>query len=503
MGGGGGAVQKQMTWLLFVCLVGCQFKSKGDFEISVTVAEDYNNTNEDGRISPGEWVELQVVIENNTHESLDDAELQVIPGGDWTFDLASGEEAASASEAVVTESVSIYANGDVTVTPSFGVSYFELDGGTATIPLELRLRKGGKTKATKKVNVKVQESAASVRLGGYTVESDTNDDALVNPGETVQLYLELENTGSADTQSVEWTISLVRGPGELAGGVTGSDYEMEAGGTARQTVHLTIAPDAEVGDNIVLEAWILEETGRVWTDTLKIPIQASNGRMVIQGYELTEGDGIPTAGDSEYIELQVENTGTSSVPNVTGYLSAGSTYVEVTTSEASDYEVEPGETWTPRFRFSMSEDMPSGHEMPFYLTMEDGLGNIYTDSFTVTEGSGGISLSIDSVDIRQVSGDGDGRVEPGESFYVDLSVANAGGVRANSVTASLSLSDAHIDLSDSSESMGVIQPGESTEVAGAFRFLVLASHPGGWVDFQVELRSGSMSFADSFRVQVR
>ena len=93
-------------------------------------------------------------------------------------------------------------------------------------------------------------------------------------------------------------------------------------------------------------------------------------------------------------------------------------------------------------------------------------------------------------------------MEPGESFYVDIEVGNDGGVRANGVNATLRVSDSHIDLSDTSESMGVIQPGESSEASGAFRFLVLASHPGGWVDFEVELTSGSMTFNETFRVQV-
>jgi hypothetical protein len=466
--------------------------------------ESYYSSNGDGRISPGEAVDIEVTVANNTSESMDDAEIHIIAGTDQTYSVETSEVVA-AGEAVAVQSVYAYSDSESTDTLSVGISFFEIEGDSASIPLQVRLVESRKTKSSKNINVELTQTAANMTIGSYTITSDTNDDGAVNPGETVEGSLNMVNTGSGETQGIEWNISLVSGPASFPDGYTytGSDYSVGVDDYATDSVRFEVAPDAEVGDNVVLEAWILEETGRVWTDTIKIPVQASNGRMVIQGYELTSGDGIPTAGESEYLKLQVENTGTSSVPGVTGFLSSGSEYVTVSSAEQSSYYgVDPGETWLPEFLFEMSEDMPTGHEMSFYLTMEDDLGNIYTDSFSITEGSGGISLSLDSTDVRQVTGDGDDRVEPGESFYVDIEVGNDGGVRANGVNAALRVSDSHIDLSDTSESMGVIQPGESSEASGAFRFLVLASHPGGWVDFEVELTSGSMTFNETFRVQV-
>ena len=77
------------------------------------------------------------------------------------------------------------------------------------------------------------------------------------------------------------------------------------------------------------------------------------------------------------------------------------------------------------------------------------------------------------------SGDGDARIEPGEAWYADLTVGNAGAVLAADVSAYLSTDSGHISFSDSSEDFGDINPGRSAASSSGFRFTVLASHPGG------------------------
>jgi len=91
----------------------------------------------------------------------------------------------------------------------------------------------------------------------------------------------------------------------------------------------------------------------------------------------------------------------------------------------------------------------------------------------------------------QSAGNGNGRIESGETVELHVTVGNSGAAEAGAVTATLATSDTLATVQDGSADFGTIEAGSATTFERAFRFAVSPDCPNGHdIRFSLELADG-------------
>ena len=131
-------------------------------------------------------------------------------------------------------------------------------------------------------------------------------------------------------------------------------------------------------------------------------------------------------GDSLYMSLSLKNIGDQPANNVTAYLSADSPYITITDSTESYDNLSAGEVKSVAngFSFKVSDTIPDGLGVKFSVRAVN-TDTSWLSHFRIEAHAPG--LSITKVVIRDsISGNNNGRLDPGESVDVIVTVANSG-----------------------------------------------------------------------------
>ncbi len=175
----------------------------------------------------------------------------------------------------------------------------------------------------------------------------------------------------------------------------------------------------------------------------------------------SSGDGNGIANPSEIIELPVtlRNFGQSQTAyGVTADLTSGSPYVEIVRGTADFSDMAPAESSPSEIPYliQISPDAPNLTEMDLLLNISDNSGHSW-------DGIIRISIKAAELIVSEVTiGDGgDGRIDPGETFEIILSLINNGGHAISGATAILRTHDDQVTLIDSLAVFGDCAPGES------------------------------------------
>ncbi len=102
------------------------------------------------------------------------------------------------------------------------------------------------------------------------------------------------------------------------------------------------------------------------------------------------------------------------------------------------------------------------------------------------------AFGVDDDGFGESCGNNNGKVEVGESVEFGVEIQNSGAVEATSVTAFLTTSDVNVTISDSTEVIGSLMPGESAVIGAAFSFTASdVCPPEHDAVFSVELVDGA------------
>ena len=185
-------------------------------------------------------------------------------------------------------------------------------------------------------------------------------------------------------------------------------------------------------------------------------------RIVLEGIRLVRDEGTHghynravDAGETITLNIPLKNHSPEAYRSTSGFLQSKSPYVKSAVNEViySEQRVVDGETVvfgpgtaiTPgqNYTFSISPLCPDGHEIAFELLVMDSdhRGQDFTVPFRVKVFNVGpldFGKAIIDDDMPGLSdGDEDGKMEPGETIEYVLALKNEGGVRIESITATL------------------------------------------------------------------
>lgn len=259
----------------------------------------------------------------------------------------------------------------------------------------------------------------------FVVQSDNNEDEIVNKGETVYLQVYLKNYTALTISGVKASISTTSeyisnlAPiGEVeynsnfyindieAGtekyGNGGTDYNF--GGD--YTVSFKVSESTPENTKIYFKMDISDVNNKSWIDSFFVEIKPTNAILNFSKYEIvydTNEDEVVDNGEFVCLKVFIKNNGTSTANGVSASISTNSSYItnfspvsyvdydsdfytnDITpgTEEygyaGSDYNY--GGNYTVKFIISAST--PHGTDIQFDLNIKDEVNNTWNDNFII------------------------------------------------------------------------------------------------------------------------
>ncbi len=170
-------------------------------------------------------------------------------------------------------------------------------------------------------------------------------------------------------------------------------------------------------------------------------------------------------GDSLFVSSGLKNIGDQPAINVTAYLSTQSPYIEITDSVAFYGEMDSAEIKIIQNGYSLkvSDTIPDDLKVRFDLRVT-GSDTCWYSHFSVEAHAP--ELSIENLRIiDSVSGNGNGRIDPGETVNVFVTVSNAGDFFLDSVSIKFLPDTAFLTVQEDSVYLGEMDLGQIKQVS--------------------------------------
>ena len=467
-----------------------------DDEVAVGSVHVVDDDNADGRLSPGESARLEVTVEGYDASSSVRGTLST-----------SGPVAVTAAEA------SLHGSGG-SVTGRFGVEVSPAAAVGEDVAFSLGLSasdgQGDKRSDTVSFALRIEATGARPEIVLVEVTDDDNDDGAVNKGETVRLRLHLRDAGTSDLPGCEGV--LVSSDPFVAvthDRVTFGDVEVGETETGHQTFAIEVDEATPAGHAPALTLQVTDDLASSWALPVPLTVAATGAQVVFSRFEVADDDdddGLVEAGEDVSLKLYLKNAGTSKALGVDAVLSSNDALLAISggSAERSFGDLDPGEEGTAyqSFRLALAPETPRGHAFELFLTITDDQANSWAARFPLTEGASTLDLAIESARAAEVGGDGDGLLEAGEVGSLELVVRNRGTQAGREVRAELTTEDGNVRLDRAAVRIGNVGPGGTAPAEEAFRFTVLASHPGGPVPFSLTLTAGNYRAVRAVEVEV-
>ena len=202
----------------------------------------------------------------------------------------------------------------------------------------------------------------------------------------------------------------------------------------------------------------------------------------------------------------IKNTGDQASSQATATLTTDTPqYVTINQSTASIPALSPNQTTNLEnvFDITVADNVPNGTQLQFNLTMVSGNHN-WRHNFSLTAYAPVFKIS-DGISIHDegtYKGNGNGRLDPGETASITFTYENEGGSTANDVSATLStVTQQYITISDPTVTTPTVNASQSVEVS--YYVNVAANMPlGEAAEFTLTVASGSYSHTNNYSHRV-
>lgn len=197
------------------------------------------------------------------------------------------------------------------------------------------------------------------------------------------------------------------------------------------------------------------------------------------------------------LSVSMKNVGVTTAQNVSVSLHTSSPYVTLIDSVESYGNLNPGITTSIADAYSLfiAPSVPNNTTIPFTLNATDGT-TVWTSSFGLKAGAP--LLGLESFSISDPGGNNNGKLDPGETAEISITLRNSGLSAASNVNAVLSAGDPLITVNTISQAFGNLAPAGFSTMS--YSVTASVATPAGFaVDFNLAITAdfgitGSGSF---------
>ena len=181
--------------------------------------------------------------------------------------------------------------------------------------------------------------------------------------------------------------------------------------------------------------------------------------VIFDQVEVNSQSGLLEYGETSTLDLSMKNAGVAQATNVVVTISTDDDYVTVTDGTENFGNIAANETKTVEnaFEVDVANGIPDGHSVVFSVTAT--AENTWESSFALNAVAG--ELEYGEYTIVDNKGNNNGKLDPGETVDVAVSILNAGGAGATNVSGVLSCSDPYITITQAQMNYGNIAAGDN------------------------------------------
>ncbi len=197
-----------------------------------------------------------------------------------------------------------------------------------------------------------------------------------------------------------------------------------------------------------------------------VAVVPSEGAYVIYSSHIVNdasgnANGMLDYGEFATLSITLSNVGTTDAGNVAVLLSCDDEFVTVTDSEENYGNIMAGESIEiiDGFEVQVANNIPDGHTIVFHV---QSTGDATWNS-SFSEIGHAPNLTFGGFTINDASGNGNGKLDPGETAELNIMVDNIGSSDADGVVALLSASSGYIIIDEPSMNYGAISAGNGME----------------------------------------
>jgi len=227
-----------------------------------------------------------------------------------------------------------------------------------------------------------------------------NGDGLINPGETVDIWMTVENHGPGAANNLTGFL-YSRGDAYVTlidSALSFGDVPAGAVATSSTTAALSIDPGCPDG-HVALFDWLLTDAGaQSFSGILSLQV----GGTVLSYYRYLaddpagNGNHLPEPGETCELRVWVDNSGLADASQVSVELSTSDPMITITGSPSAAGDIAAGD-WAPAdFTVDINPACPSPHFVEMHLDMTPAGGQTAGDIFIFTVGSIGFFDDMES-----------------------------------------------------------------------------------------------------------
>ena len=209
-------------------------------------------------------------------------------------------------------------------------------------------------------------------------------------------------------------------------------------------------------------------------------IPAEGAYVVLDSKTIQDTDGNGQADYAETVNLDVtlRNVGVDAISDFEAVLETNSEYISITNGTAQFNGLAPDATQTlaNAFTFVVADNVPDNTPNLFTINVTNG-DDTYVSKLTVRAYAPIIELG--NMGITELSGNGNGRLDAGETAQLSFSIKNAGHSSAFNAEASLTLLSPYINLERSLVEIDTINASEIT--TATYTISIDESTPTGYI----------------------
>jgi hypothetical protein len=213
------------------------------------------------------------------------------------------------------------------------------------------------------------------------------------------------------------------------------------------------------------------------------------------------GNGLMDYGESILLTLEVKNVGSEDGENIEITVDTDDPYITMTTTQASYGNVPAGQNKSvdDAFAFDVAGDIPDLHTVVFNLEATDG-SETWQSSFYLKGHAP--NLGFIGVVIDDAGGNGNGRLDPGETANLVISLGNTGTADAYEVIGDLICADPYLTINTAAQDYGDVAAG--TDGSQGFSITTDIITPAGYqLDFTFDMSAnGGVSAQGAFSLTV-
>ncbi|MDY0075973.1 MAG: C25 family cysteine peptidase [Bacteroidales bacterium] len=199
----------------------------------------------------------------------------------------------------------------------------------------------------------------------------------------------------------------------------------------------------------------------------QVPAAALEGPYVVMDeYIINDDNGLAEYSESFTIDVTMKNVGGDPSANITATVVGTNDYISLTGAASAEFgPIVNGEVSTvaDAFSFTVADFVPNQHNAAFIISATDGTTT--WESNLIIKLHAPVLEIEEEISINDAAGNGDGILDPGETAYLVVAVANTGGSDVSNFSLMLVSSDPMLTVNESTATLTNLAAGTTAELS--------------------------------------